>query len=420
MRERVVVTGLGVLTPIGNGVEEFRQGLREGRDGIGPVTGFPAGRHRVQVAGELRPFHPERHLGPEELARSSRATQMARVAAAEALADAGLDLAQEDRTRIGVILGTDLGGMPASSIGYAALHHPHRQGRGPQENAEPWASLLLDSFICSVADQLALRYGLQGITFVVSTACSAGIHALGIGAEAIRRGEAEVMLVGGVDPLSEMPQAGFGVLRSLAREGIRPFDRDRDGTILGEAAAVLVLESATHAQRRGARAWAEVAGYGSSTDAYHMTRPDVTGEGPARAMRQALSDSGLPPGQIGYVKAHGTATPANDVIETRALKLVFGASTQVPISSVKSMIGHSLGASGAVEAAAAILALEGGFLPPTLHLENPDPECDLDYVPGTSRRQRVEAVLANAFGFGGNNASMVFRPGTPALERPCA
>jgi 3-oxoacyl-[acyl-carrier-protein] synthase II len=217
-----------------------------------------------------------------------------------------------------------------------------------------------------------------------------------------------------------MPQAGFGVLRSLAHDGIRPFDRNRDGTILGEAAAVLVLESASHARRRGARAWAEIAGYGCSTDAYHMTRPDVTGQGPARAMRQALCDAGVVPEQIGYVKAHGTATPANDVIETRALKLVFGAGTQVPISSIKSMIGHSLGASGAVEAAAAILALAGGFLPPTLHLENPDPECDLDYVPGTSREQRVEAVLANAFGFGGNNASMVFRRGEPARERPCA
>jgi 3-oxoacyl-[acyl-carrier-protein] synthase II len=383
------------------------------------VTSFPAGRHRVQVAAELRGFHPERHLGAEELARSSRATQMARVAAAEALADAGLDLAQEDRTRIGVILGTDLGGMPAASDGYRALHHPYRQ-RHADENAGPWRALLLDSFICSVADQLALRYGLQGASFVVSTACSAGIHALGIGADAIRSGDAEVMLVGGVDPLSEMPQAGFGVLRSLAHDGIRPFDRNRDGTILGEAAAVLVLESASHARRRGACAWAEIAGYGCSTDAYHMTRPDVTGQGPARAMRQALSDAGVVPEQIGYVKAHGTATPANDVIETRALKLVFGAGTQVPISSIKSMIGHSLGASGAVEAAAAILALAGGFLPPTLHLENPDPECDLDYVPGTSREQRVEAVLANAFGFGGNNASMVFRRGEPARERPCA
>jgi 3-oxoacyl-[acyl-carrier-protein] synthase II len=416
MRERVVVTGLGVLTPIGNGVDEFRQGLREGRDGVAPVTSFPAGRHRVQIAAELRDFHPERHLDAEELARSSRATQMARVAAVEALADAGLDLAHEDRSRIGVILGTDLGGMPAASAGYGSLHHPYRQGRAAEGDGEPWRSLLLDSFICSVADQLALRYRLHGTTLVVSTACSAGIHALGIGAEAIRSGEAEVMLVGGVDPLSEMPQAGFGVLRSLASRAIRPFDRDRDGTILGEAAAVLILESASHARRRGARAWAEVAGYGSSTDAYHMTRPDVTGQGPARAMRQALSDSGLAPEQIGYVKAHGTATPANDLIETRALKLVFGAGTQVPISSVKSMIGHSLGASGAVEAAAAILALEGGFLPPTLHLENADPECDLDYVPGASRPRQVEAVLANAFGFGGNNASLVLRRG----ERSCA
>jgi 3-oxoacyl-[acyl-carrier-protein] synthase II len=409
---------MGVLTPIGSGAAAFAQGLREGRDGVAPIQGFEAGRHRVRVAAELRGFAPERLLSEEERALSSRATQMTRVAAAEALLDAGLDLEREDRARIGVILGTDLGGMPAASAGYEALHHPYRR-RGPAA-LRAWKTLLLDSFICSVADQLALHHQLYGTTLVVSTACSAGIHALGIGADAIRRGDAEVMLVGGVDPLSEMPQAGFGVLRSLASDGIRPFDRERDGTVLGEAAAVLVLESAAHARRRGARIRAEVAGYGSSTDAYHMTRPDDTGRGPARAMAMALADAGVSPEEIGYVKAHGTATPANDVIETRALKLVFGAGTQVPVSSVKSMIGHSLGASGAVEAVAAILALEGQFLPPTLHLEHPDPECDLDYVPCASRAHAFESVLANAFGFGGNNASMVFRRADARESRPCA
>jgi 3-oxoacyl-[acyl-carrier-protein] synthase II len=417
MRARVVVTGLGVLTPIGSGAAEFAAGLREGRDGVAPVAGFE-GRHRVRVAAELRGFAPDRLMDDEERAFSSRATQMTRVAAAEALADAALDLEQEDRARIGVILGTDLGGMPARSAGYEALHHPYRQ-RGP-EAERAWKTLLLDSFICSVADQLALHHQLYGTTLVVSTACSAGIHALGIGADAIRRGDAEVMLVGGVDPLSEMPQAGFGVLRSLASDGIRPFDRERDGTVLGEAAAVLVLESEAHARRRGARVRAEIAGYGSSTDAYHMTRPDDTGRGPARAMAMALADAGVAPEEIGYVKAHGTATPANDVIETRALKLVLGERTRVPVSSVKSMIGHSLGASGAVEAVAAILALEGQFLPPTLHLEHPDPECDLDYVPLRSRPHAFETVLANAFGFGGNNASMVFRRGDAPGSRPCA
>jgi 3-oxoacyl-[acyl-carrier-protein] synthase II len=418
MREQVVVTGMGVLTPIGSGAAAFAQGLREGRDGVAPIQGFEAGRHRVRVAAELRGFAPERLLSEEERALSSRATQMTRVAAAEALLSAGLDLEREDRARIGVILGTDLGGMPAASTGYEALHHPYRR-RGPA-GLRAWKTLLLDSFICSVADQLALHHQLYGTTLVVSTACSAGIHALGIGADAIRRGDAEVMLVGGVDPLSEMPQAGFGVLRSLASDGIRPFDRERDGTVLGEAAAVLVLESASHARRRGARVRAEVAGYGSSTDAYHMTRPDDTGRGPARAMAMALADAGVAPEEIGYVKAHGTATPANDVIETRALKLVFGAGTQVPVSSVKSMIGHSLGASGAVEAVAAILALEGQFLPPTLHLEHPDPECDLDYVPCASRAHAFESVLANAFGFGGNNASMVFLRADARESRPCA
>lgn len=403
---RVVVTGMGVLTPIGNGVAEFAAGLRDGRDGIAPIAGFDPQRHRCRQAGELKGFDPAAHFGEAELPHLSRGTMMVRVAAAEALRDAALDLAPEDRTRIGVILGSDLGGMPAGEAGYRALHHPYRSGRWEARDA--WRALLLDSFICSVADQLALHYGLSGTSLVMSTACSAGLHALGVGADLIRSGQAEVMLVGGIDPLSEMPQAGFGVLRSLAAGPIRPFDKERDGTLLGEASAILVLESEAHARQRGARARAEIAGYGGSTDAYHMTRPDESGGGPARAMRAALDDAGLRPEQIDYVKAHATATPANDLTETRAIKTVFGARTRVPVSSVKSMIGHSLGASGAVEAVAAVLAMQGGFLPPTLHLEHPDPECDLDYVPHHSRPRELRAVMANAFGFGGNNAAMVF------------
>ncbi|HEY3052262.1 MAG TPA: beta-ketoacyl-[acyl-carrier-protein] synthase family protein [Thermoanaerobaculia bacterium] len=407
MKTQVVVTGMGALSAIGNNIDEFRQGLVEGRDGIARLNGFDPARHRFDLAGELKGFVAEEHFSPEELPHLSRGTQMTRVAAAQALSDAGIDLAGEDRTRIGVILGTDLGGMPAAERGYRALHFPYRSGRA--EAGDPWASLILDSFICSVADQLAQYYGLTGTTLVVSTACSAGLHAIGIGADAIRRGDSEVMLVGGVDPLSEMPHAGFGVLRSLANGKIKPFSKDRNGTVLGEAASILVLESEEHARRRGANILCEIAGYGASTDAYHMTRPDDTGAGPARAMQQALDKAGLAPEQIDYIKAHGTATPANDVIETRAIKRVFGDTTTIPVSSVKSMIGHSLGASGAVEAAAAILALLGGFLPPTINLDIADPECDLDYVPHHSRRKELRAVLANAFGFGGNNAAMVFR-----------
>jgi len=406
-RTRVVITGMGALSAIGNNVSELREGLKAGRDGVERLQGFDPSRHRFELAAELKGFAPENHFDEVELPHISRGTQMARVVAAEALRDADLDLTGEDRGRIGVILGTDLGGMPAAESGYRALHFPYR--RGPAVAGDPWASLVLDSFICSVADQLAHHYDLTGTTLVVSTACSAGLHAIGIGADAIRRGEADVMLVGGVDPLSEMPHAGFGVLRSLAKDRIRPFSKDRSGTVLGEAAAMLVLESEEHAIARGAKIWCEVAGYGSSTDALHMTRPDDTGGGPARAMQLALDDAGLTAAQIGYIKAHGTATPANDVIETRAIKRVFGERSAVPVSSIKSMLGHSLGASGAIESVAAVLALDGEFLPPTIHLDTPDPECDLDYVPNTSRAARFDAVLANAFGFGGNNASMVFR-----------
>jgi 3-oxoacyl-[acyl-carrier-protein] synthase II len=405
--KRVFITGLGALTPIGLDVESFRRGLIAGQDGIAPVTRFEVQRHRCQLAGELKGFAPEGALDAHEVPHLSRASQMIRVAAAEALAGAALDLDTEDRSRIGVVLGTDLGGAPASQAEYRALHRPYRQGRSRGE--EVWRSHLLDTPIGSVADQVAARYGLMGRSLVMSTACSAGLHAIGVARDAIRFGRAEVMLTGGVDPLTELPQAGFSVLRSLASGQIRPFDRDRDGTLLGEAAAVLVLESEEHARERGARLWAEVAGYGGSTDAYHMTRPDETGNGPARAIREALADAGLRPEQVDYVKAHGTATAANDVTETRALKLVFGSKTRIPVSSVKSMIGHTLGASGAVEAIAAVLALAEGFLPPTLHLEHADPECDLDYVAQASRPRALQVALANAFGFGGNNAAVVFR-----------
>jgi 3-oxoacyl-[acyl-carrier-protein] synthase II len=403
---RVVVTGMGALTPIGCRLEEYEAGLREGRDGVGHIRSFDAARHRVGRAAELQGFEPEKHIGAPERAHMARGTQMALVAAAQAIEDAGLHLALEDRSRIGVILGTDLGGMPSSHHGYQDLHHPYRQRR---DIAESWRALLLDSFIASVADQVAAAHGLHGTTLVMSTACSAGLHALAVGVDAIRSGESEVMLVGGVDPLSEMPHAGFGVLRALASDRIRPFDKNRDGTILGEAAAVLVLEGEDHARRRGARIRAELAGWGGSTDAYHMTRPDETGQGPARAMKAALEDAGVAREEIDYVKAHGTATPANDVIETRAVKLVFGESARVPVSSLKSMIGHSLGASGAVEAVGALLALGGGFLPPTINLTTPDPECDLDYVPNASRPRELQTILVNAFGFGGNNAAVVFR-----------
>lgn len=406
-RTKVVITGMGALSALGNNVDELRDGLIAGRDGVERLRCFDPVRHRFELAGELKGFTPEEHFEADELPHISRGTQMTRVVARQALDDAQLDLQQEDRTRIGVILGTDLGGMPAAESGYRALHFPYR--RGAAAAGDPWASLVLDSFICSVADQLAHYYDLTGTTLVVSTACSAGIHAIGIGVDAIRRGEADVMLVGGVDPLSEMPHAGFGVLRSLAKDKIRPFSKDRSGTILGEAAAMLVLESEEHARARGAKIWCEVAGYGSSTDALHMTRPDDSGGGPARAMQQALDDARVTPEQIGWIKAHGTGTPANDVIETRAIKRVFGEKPAVPVSSLKSMLGHSLGASGAIESVAAVLALRGGFLPPTINLETPDPDCDLDYVPNQSRRAEFDAVLANAFGFGGNNASMVFR-----------
>jgi 3-oxoacyl-[acyl-carrier-protein] synthase II len=403
---RVAVTGVGALTPIGQGVPAFTAGLRDGRDGVGPIRGFDAARHRIRRAAEVDWRKPAD-------SPYSRATELALAATAEALADCGLD---RDRLsgsagRVGVILASNQGGMAASVPRYRELNFPYRRGPASAERLPR----LLDSAPTTTLDLLMLAVGGAGPCLTVSTACSAGLHALGMASDMIRQGDADVVVVSAVEVLTEAALAGFSVLRALTGgDAPRPFDADRDGTLLGEGAAALVLEDYDRALARGAAVRAEVAGYGSSTDAYHMTRPRA--EGAAQAITQALG--AIAPDAVDWVKAHGTGTPANDASEAQALHSVFGERARtLPVTSLKATLGHSLGASGAVEAVAAILALQGGFVPATLHVERPDPACDLDLVRGASRPLRARHVLANAFGFGGNNAAVLFRSAGEADPR---
>jgi len=389
---RIAITGMGALTPIGQGLDGLAAGLRESRNGVGPIRGFDASRHRIQRAAEVDWQKPAR-------SPFSRATEMALAATAEAVSDAG----SVPRTRVGVILASNQGGMAASVARYRELNYPYRRGPAPADRL----SRFLDCAPTTTLDLLMLAVGGAGPALTVSTACSAGLHALGMGFEMLRQGDVDVVVVSAVEVLTEAALAGFSVLRALtAASAPRPFDQRRDGTLLGEGAAALVLEPYQSAQARGARIWAEIAGYGSSSDGFHMTRPQP--EGAVRAIVQALGSTA--PDEVDWIKAHGTGTPANDASEAQAIRAVFGAGgRRIPVTSLKATLGHSLGASGAVEAVAAVLALNGGFIPATLNLQEPDLGCDLDVVRDGPRPLEARTVLANAFGFGGNNAAILLR-----------
>jgi 3-oxoacyl-[acyl-carrier-protein] synthase II len=389
------ITGLGALTPIGNGLEALTDGLRDGRNGVGPIAGFDASRHRVRRAAEVCWTKPP-------ASPYSRATEMALAVTSDAIADAGLDRRALARLRTSIVLVSNQGGMAASAPRYREITAPYRQGRP----AAPLVPRMLDGAPVSTLDLLMLAIGSTGSCLNISTACSAGLHALGIAFDALAQAQADLVIVVGVEVLTEPALAGFSVLRALTEsDGPRPFDRRRDGTLLGEGAAAIVVEAPGRALARGAPVWAEIAGYGSSTDAYHMTRPQA--EGAARAATDALGDCAAE--RISWVKTHGTGTPANDLAEARALHQVFGSRVgRLPVTALKATLGHSLGASGVVEAVATVMAMAGGFVPPTLNIDSVDPECDLDVVRGRSRPLQADAVLANAFGFGGNNAAMLF------------
>ena len=407
MASRVVITGLGALTPLGLDVPTTWQALLEGRSGIGPITRFDPAGMRSRIAGELKGFDPEAALGRKEARRADRFVQMAVVAAQEALADAHLTIDDANRTDVGVIVGSGIGGIETLVEQINVL-----QTRGP-DRVSPF---LVPMFIVDlVAGEIAIRIGAQGPNYSIVSACSTSAHCIGEAAEVIRRGDAVAVLAGGSEAgVVPIGVAGFAAMRALSERNdaperaSRPFDAERDGFVMGEGAGVVVLEDFEYAQARGARIYAELLGYGATDDAFHITAPSEGGEGAVRAMRMALRKARLEPHEVGYVNAHGTSTPLNDKLETEALKAVFGrAAYDVPISSTKSMTGHLLGAAGVVEAIVCILAIRDGRLPPTINYEHPDPECDLDYVPNVARERHIDVALTNSLGFGGHNCTLI-------------
>ena len=405
---RVVVTGLGVISPLANDVDTFWRRLVAGESGVGPITRFDTTDFKVHIAAEVKDFDPEAYIDKRKVRRLDLFSRYAVAAAKNAAADSGFDPSLEAE-RCGAVIGSGVGGLQTLQSEIEKLIE-----RGP-DRTNP---LLVPMMIPNMgAAHVSLELGTKGPLSATCTACAAGSDAIAYAARLIRHGDAEVMFAGGSEaPISPVGVGGFAAARALSLRNddpagaSRPFDSGRDGFVIGEGAGCLVLESLEHAQARGARIYAELAGAGMSSDAFHMTLPDETGHSQARAMVMAIEEAGLKPGDVDYINAHGTATGAGDVAETKAIKDAFGAhAAELAVSSNKSMIGHCLGASGAIEAVATVLTIVNSLIPPTINLTDPDPDCDLDYVPLESRFQRVDVAASNSFGFGGHNVTLVFR-----------
>jgi 3-oxoacyl-[acyl-carrier-protein] synthase II len=402
---RVVVTGMGALTPVGLDVASTWDGIIHGRSGIADVTGFETDDLDVRIAGQVKGFEPTDFLDRKEARRMDRFLQLGLVAAQEAMRDADLKVTPDNAERIGVLVGSGIGGISTIVDAAITLHT-----RGPDRVGPFVVPMMLPDML---AGMIAIQTGAKGVNFAVASACATAGHALGEATEMIKRGDAEVILAGGAEaPITRIGLAAFDSMHALStrndepQRASRPFDAERDGFVLAEAAGILVLESLEHATSRGARIYAELTGYGATADAYHITAPSEGGEGAARAMRRAVQQAGLQLCDIGYINAHGTSTPHNDRTETQAIKSVFGENAP-PVSSTKSMTGHLIGASGAVEAIICIKTILEGCLPPTINYEHPDPDCDLDYVPNVARAKRIDAALSNSLGFGGHNTALV-------------
>ena len=408
-RRRAVITGVGAITPLGNSVEEFWQGCLEGRSGIDYLTQFDASTYPVRIAGEVKGFDPEDYMDRREARRMARFSQFAVSAARQAIESAGLKPEREDSERVGVLLGVGIGGFPNVDEGMRTV-----VSRGGMRLDPFFIAKMLPNM---AAAHVAMQFGLRGYNNTVTTACAAATQAMGDALELIRSGRADVVLAGGAEAaLCELGLAGFAVMRALStqneppQKASRPFDAKRDGFVAAEGAAIFVLESLEHALARGAPILCELAGYAATADAYHIVAPCADGDGAVRCMRLALQDAGVSPEEVDYINAHGTSTPLNDAIETLAIKRVFGERAyRIPVSSTKSMVGHCFGAAGAVECVAVVKSIETGWLHPTINYEHPDPDCDLDYVPNQPRQAEVRVVLKNSFGFGGQNACLVFK-----------
>jgi 3-oxoacyl-[acyl-carrier-protein] synthase II len=406
---RVVITGLGLVTPLGIGVEKSWSGLTEGRSGIVRISRFDASAFQTQIAGEVDGFDPEDYIEPKEVKKMDRFIHFGVAAASMALEDSGLKIDEHNAAKVGVFVGAGMGGLPA-------IEHYHKVmlEKGPRRITPFFIPMLI---INLAAGQISIKFGAKGPNSAVATACATGSHAIGDAFKVIQRGDADAMIAGGTESvITMMGIGGFNAMKALStrndepEKASRPFDRDRDGFVMGEGAGIVILEERTHAIRRNARIYAEIVGYGLTGDAYHITAPAPGGEGGARCMAMALNDAGVEPAQVGYINAHGTSTKYGDEIETSAVKTVFGDHAyKVAISSTKSMTGHLLGAAGGVEAVVSVLSIYNGLIPPTINLENPDTECDLDYVPNTARKADIEYALSNSFGFGGTNACLLFK-----------
>jgi 3-oxoacyl-[acyl-carrier-protein] synthase II len=409
MERRVVVTGMGAVSPLGLDIPTLWQGITEARSGVGPVTLCDTTNLDSKIAGEVKNFEAQNYMDRKEVRRNDRFIHFAIAATREALAMAELTVTPENAEDIGVIIGSGIGGIETFADG---LHTLREKGPG---RVSPF---LVPAMITNMATgQVSIQFGLKGPSFCPTSACATAAHAIGEAAETIRRGWAKAIIAGGSEaPITPIGIAAFVSARAISTNNdnpstaSRPFDATRDGFVLSEGCALLLLEDMEHAVARGARILAEVVGYGASSDAFHITQPVAGGAGALRAMRLALQHGGLAPNDIDYINAHGTSTPAGDIAETQAIKTLLGERAyQVPVSSSKSQLGHLIGAAGSIEAAISILALQNGVLPPTINLQTPDPECDLDYVPNAARPASINVAMSNSFGFGGHNVSLIFR-----------
>jgi len=408
MADRIVVTGIGLVTPVGLNSESTWNSLVEGRSGIDYISLFDAEGYESRIAGEVDNFDASAALGRKEAKRLDRFSQFACVAALEALEHANLNMEKENADRVGVLIGSGVGGIITISDQHKILLK-----RGPKRVSPFLVPMMLGDM---ASGQVSMMIGAKGPNFSTVSACATGADSIGEALEMIRRGRADVVIAGGTEAaICEIGVAGFNSCMALSTRNedpqgaSRPFDSDRDGFVLGEGAGLLVLESLEHAEKRGANILAEMSGYGASSDAHHVTQPHPDGEGAARAMKWAIEDAGITPDKVDYVNAHGTSTPLNDKYETIAMKRMYGDHAyNLAISSTKSMTGHLLGAAGAIEAAFTVLAIKNDIVPPTINIENPDPECDLNYIPNTAKKQPVNVAMSNSLGFGGHNASLVF------------
>lgn len=409
VKRRVVVTGMGMVSPLGLDLQSSWQAILEGRSGVGKITHFDASDFPVQIAAEVKGFDPTQYIEPKEARKMDRFIHFAIAATEMALKDSGLKLSEEDPDRVGVVIGSGLGGLPTIEAYHKVLLEKGWKRITP---------FFIPMVIANLSGgQISIRYGIRGPNLAVSTACATGNHSIGEAFRIIQYGDADVMIAGGTEAvITPLAVAAFAVMRALStrnnepEKASRPFDADRDGFVMGEGAGIIILEELEHALKRGARIYAEVVGYGMTADAYHITAPHPQGQGAAKCMKAALKDAGINPEEIDYINAHGTSTKQGDELETMAIKTVFGEHAyRLSVSSTKSMTGHLLGAAGGVEAIFTVLSIYHDIIPPTINLDNPDPECDLDYVPYKPKKKEVKYAMTNSFGFGGTNAALIFK-----------